>query len=235
MSRNNAARTQQEVRPRHDAISATNIKAVPSDLAGQIVYIRARHQEVLGATSTQLASAMDAGDGLIAAKDNPARDGDFGEFCCKCGIGSQRLCQTYMQLARNRAVVEAQAQTSALFENTKRASHFGIDAALKHLRSLNKPGPRSGTARGGTTRGPNKAAAKGSVLQGEREIPDNVLIRESEILRRAVSLFKTAAPNSTDEFEALASLRKLASILAVVDLDEITLVKRYAKECRRAA
>jgi hypothetical protein len=109
----------------------SSFKTVPSDLAGLAVYIRTRHQEVLSSTSDQLMSAIAAGAGLIAAKENPEliKHGEFGEFCQKCGIGSQRLCQMYMQLARGRSIIE---------EKAKHVSFFGIREALNLLRSSNE-------------------------------------------------------------------------------------------------
>jgi hypothetical protein len=67
--------------------------------------------------------AMAAGDALIAAKERVAH-GRWERFCRQeCGL-SVRLCQTYMELSRNRAAIEAKAQSSAL----------SIDAALRFLR-----------------------------------------------------------------------------------------------------
>jgi hypothetical protein len=69
----------------------TKLKTVPSDLIA--VYIRTGHQAVLASTGAQLASAIAAGEGLIAAKENPelTEHGTFGAFCRKCGIGSPRV------------------------------------------------------------------------------------------------------------------------------------------------
>jgi len=68
-----------------------------------------------------------------------------------------------------------------------------------------------------------------------------VLLRQSEILRQALSLVRIAgrpgaAPEDVKhaEMQALAGLRALAKALASVDIDRTTLVDQYAKENRCA-
>jgi hypothetical protein len=95
----------------------------PQDLAQLATYIRGRHEETLVLTRNALAIAMTAGEGLIAAKKMVAQ-GEWERWCRQeCGV-SERLCQTYMKLAKNRAAIEAKAQSAAL----------SIDAALRFLR-----------------------------------------------------------------------------------------------------
>jgi hypothetical protein len=106
---------------------STSIPYGLQDLAQLATYIRGRHEETLGLTRNALTTAMCAGDGLIVAKEKVAR-GEWEHWCRQeCGV-SERLCQTYMVLARNRAAIEAKAQSSALF----------IDAALRFLRQSTK-------------------------------------------------------------------------------------------------
>jgi hypothetical protein len=68
---------------------------------------------------------------------------------------------------------------------------------------------------------------------------DEPFIKASEILRRALSLMKvtsTASPEVANaEREALAALRRLNVVLAGEGIDEVTIVRLYAKERRRAA
>jgi hypothetical protein len=74
--------------------------------------------------------AMAAGDALIAAKERVAH-GEWERFCRQeCGL-SVRLCQTYMELARNRAAIEAKAQRLR-FLLTPHSVSF---ASLKELRA----------------------------------------------------------------------------------------------------
>jgi hypothetical protein len=69
------------------------------------------------------------------------------------------------------------------------------------------------------------------------------LLKPSEILRRALSLAKIAATATGitpavaagNEKEAIAALRRLNIALTGVDIDEITIIQRYAKAKRRAA
>jgi len=68
-----------------------------------------------------------------------------------------------------------------------------------------------------------------------------VLLRESEILRQALSHVRIAGKPETApedakraEMQALAGLRTLATTLASVDIDRTTLVNQYAKENRCA-
>jgi hypothetical protein len=59
--------------------------------------------------------------------------GEWEHWCrYECGV-SERLCQTYMKLARNRAAIEAKAQSSAL----------SIDAALRFLRLSKGTAPKT--------------------------------------------------------------------------------------------
>jgi hypothetical protein len=96
----------------------------PEDIAQLATYIRGRHEETLGSTRNALTMAMAAGDGLIAAK-KMVPHGEWERWCREvCGV-SERVCQTYMTLAKNRAAIEAKAQSSAL----------SIDAALRFLRA----------------------------------------------------------------------------------------------------
>jgi len=101
----------------------TAIPYPPQDLAQLATYINDCYQETLGLTRNALIKAMAAGDALISAKERVAH-GEFERWCRQeCGV-SERLCQTYMKLARNRAAVEAKAQSTAL----------SIDGALRLLR-----------------------------------------------------------------------------------------------------
>ena len=68
-----------------------------------------------------------------------------------------------------------------------------------------------------------------------------VLLRESEVLRLALSHVRIAAmPDTTPansklaEVQALQALRALAKVLADVDTDCISIVNKYAKEKRCA-
>jgi hypothetical protein len=102
---------------------STAILYPPQDLGQLATYIKDRHEETLDLTCNALTVAMAAGDALIAAKEKVAH-GEWERWCRQeCGV-SERLCQTYMELDRNRAAIEAKAQTTAL----------SIDAALRFLR-----------------------------------------------------------------------------------------------------
>jgi hypothetical protein len=95
----------------------------PQDLAQLATHIKDCHEETLGLTRNALTMAMAAGDALITAKPKVGH-GEWERFCRQECRLSERLCQTYMELARNRAAIEAKAQTTAL----------SIDAALRFLR-----------------------------------------------------------------------------------------------------
>jgi hypothetical protein len=71
---------------------------------------------------------------------------------------------------------------------------------------------------------------------------DDSLLKQSEVLRRALGLIKIATTPGTspavvisNEKEAITALGKLNVLLTGVDIDEITIVQRYAKERRYAA
>ena len=60
-------------------------------------------------------------------------------------------------------------------------------------------------------------------------------LKASEVLRRALSLVRGPDPTAHAVNEAIAALRKVAVLLAGEGIDEITVVRKYAKERRRAA
>jgi|SRR5215831_3122726 len=70
-------------------------------------------------------------------------------------------------------------------------------------------------------------------------VNDEPFIQASEILRHAISLVKIAsAPKTTpvvaasNEKKAIAVLRQLNTVLAKASIDEVTIIREYAKEKR---
>jgi hypothetical protein len=184
-----------------------SFKTVPSDIGELAVYVRTRHQEVLTSTSNQLAYAIAAGAGLIAAKENPqlTKHGEFAKFCQKCGIGSQRVCQRYMQLARNRVALEAKAKGSSL---------FGIEAALRFARSLNRPKP----------------GAENTTAPAPAALPKKIAVAVKTIL----SLAKVDIGN---EHEIAAAARGINRLLGAngLDLHSLQITVAAKKSVRRVA
>ena len=97
------------------------------------------HQGVGRAGRDALRLAMLAGDGLLEIRARKLiKHGQWSELCCRT-CGSARTAQIYVKLAKARAILEENPQTSA---------GFSIDAALRFLRQ-----------RDGTLRAPTKKKA----------------------------------------------------------------------------
>jgi hypothetical protein len=219
-------------------------------LASLVERVRAAHAAYQAAQSNALGHAFAAGEILIEIERRGVQTAwkHWLRENCHFGVSTAQL---YMQLARHRAKIEAKLRDDPDF--SLRAARRLI---AKPPGAAGAPKPKLDllTAWKTATLQERTAAlaripitdflqALPSAWRSELErragkgasIKDEVFQRESEILRNAVSLLKTAAAGSPDETQALTALRKLAAVLANIDIDEITIVKRYAKERRRAA
>jgi hypothetical protein len=161
--------------------------------------------------------AIQAGSALIETLDRKLiRHGQKTAFYIRT-CGSKQTASVYITLVEHRGLIEE--------ANVQRAGRLSIRDALQLIRQEK-----------GTPRSTPKRRARNSP-QGQEP-----LLRASEVLRRALSLAKIApmpglTPDAAmaNEKEALAALAALARILTGIDIDEITIVKQYAKEQRRAA
>jgi hypothetical protein len=237
-----------------DPVVQNSHRSVPlEDLARRI---RDAHRAVQAATANALAAAFEAGEGLIKARACVS-DGweDWVQANCRFGASTARL---YVQLARGRVEIEAKI---------KEDPDFSLRAARRLLAKPrpkpNKPDP---VARVVANLRALSDAQLTSVwtayglasflrtistdmrLELERRIAGlrshtngdgPVLLRQSEILRLALSYIRIAAmPNTTSansklaEMQALQALRALAKVLANIDTDCVSIVNRYAKETR---
>lgn len=94
---------------------------VPADLAGLAAGINEAHSRCKAAARATVAHALDCGDLLIAAKAKVEHGGWLPWLRDHCPDVSVRTAQAYMQLARQRAEVEAKCATVA---------HLGVRQAL---------------------------------------------------------------------------------------------------------
>jgi hypothetical protein len=106
------------------AVNGANLPIDRSNSLGDLVArILAEHEAVGTATRSIIKHAMAAGDLLIEAEKQVKHGERERWYRESCGI-SPRRAQVYMQLARGRAIIEA---------NPQRAADLSIRAALKTL------------------------------------------------------------------------------------------------------
>jgi hypothetical protein len=123
--------------------SSRSLSKLQGQLADLARRIQIEHQGVIAAVKLTAEHAMAAGDFLIEAKRHVAH-GQWGEWLCQhCEI-SVRTAQLYMQLAQNRAVIEAKAQRVA--DLTLRGAVKAI-AAQPELRNEVASQPKSPPSR----------------------------------------------------------------------------------------
>jgi hypothetical protein len=115
-----------------DRIPADKI-AIPELLAEA----RDAHQEVQRSKGGALVAAMRSGGALFRVK-SAGGHGSFGDSLRDCGIPA-RTAQTYMNLAANRAAIEAAA-------NTPSSAHLSIAAALRLIRPKKPANSTTATA-----------------------------------------------------------------------------------------
>jgi hypothetical protein len=196
---------------------------------------------------------LDAGDALIEAQARVSsnwkrwlRDNCFLKV---------RTAMLYQQLAGHRAEIEAEIERVG--ELSLRAAIRLVAGPSKRPPKPKRPAPDLLTAwRAASETERTDALAAIRVDEFYAVMPanwraemasrvakprsaDEPFIKASEILRRALSLMKvtsTASPEVANaEREALAALRRLNVVLAGEGIDEVTIVRLYAKERRRAA
>jgi len=177
--------------------------------------IRFGIENIRASLANALANVLDVGDDLIAAQARVT--GPWQRWLKDNCFLSLSTAKLYVQLAEHRAEIEAEID---------RDGTLSLRAARKLIakKSENPPEPKSNTR--------SQAAAKSS---------ESVLLRESEILRTALGHVRIATmPETTPagvknaETQALVALRALATVLADVDTDCISIVNKYAKEKRCA-
>jgi hypothetical protein len=178
--------------------------------------ITTAHADVERLGGETLALAIQAGSALIEILDRKLiRHGQKTAFYIRT-CGSKQTASVYITLAEHRGRIE----------NVQRAGRLSIRDALQLIRQLIRQEK-------GTPRSTPKRRARNSPEGHEP------LLRASEALRRALSLAKitgiTPVAAAANEKEAFAALAGLARLLTGIDIDEITIVKQYAKEQRRAA
>lgn len=218
--------------------------------------VRDAHKATQAAWYNALYKALDAGDALIKAKARISSNWKLWvEESCSVPFPTAAL---YMQLARRRAEIEAERERVG--DLSLRAARRLIAKPKSTASQSRKPVPDLLVAWRAATHA-ERTTTFAAIPDDELDIAlpmslrvaiakrakarpeDETFLRASEVLRRALSLVKIAntTPGITpivaasNEKEALTALRQLNVMLANADIDEITVVKRYAKERRRAA
>jgi len=102
------------------------------------LHVRRSHEAIGRVSRGLLALAMQAGDGLLEIRQRKlVRHGQWSDLCRRT-CSSVRTAQVYVKLAKARALLEANPQTSA---------HLSIEGALRFLRQHEGT---SRTSRGGS-------------------------------------------------------------------------------------
>jgi hypothetical protein len=221
--------------------------------------IRDAHKAVQAATANALAAAFEAGEGLIEARRCVSGGWEgWIQTNCRFGASTARL---YVQLARGRAKIEAKLKEDPNFSlraarrllaqpKSKPEKPDPVARMVANLRALSDAQLTSVWTAYGlapflrtiSTDMRSELERRIAGLGSHTKDDGPVLLRESEVLRLALSHVRIAAmPDTTSansklaEMQALQALRMLAKVLADVDTDCVTLINRHAKEKRCCA
>ena len=198
---------------------------------------------------------LDAGDTLIEAQRRVSTG--WKKWLRKNCFISVRTAMLYMRLARHREEIEAEIERAG--ELSLRAAIRLIAEPSNHPSKPKRQIDLLAAWRAATDAERTYALAAISINEFYAVMPTSwrahietraakpraesePFIKASEVLRRALSLMKinntpgtTQEEASNAEREALTALGRLNVILAGAGIDEVTIVKRHAKERRRAA